>query len=209
VCRCSGSRRDRVRHLVEVVAVRGLHLLTVPVGGTVTAECALVTRSCGVPLRGLGSGFTAHGRRFARAGLTWARQASSICRSGPPSPALALELLTNGAVVPTGPQLAYPGQSRGLTCAASLSSWYDKLEHTRVHSNTPTRQQSLTLRRNVIERLEQIDDGLVGTVLVAPWRRPHPPITGPARVGKLIVSASSMSVSRNQPALVISGPSAH
>jgi hypothetical protein len=28
-----------------------------------------VTRSCGVPLRGLGSGFTAHGHRFARSVL--------------------------------------------------------------------------------------------------------------------------------------------
>jgi DNA-binding SARP family transcriptional activator len=31
---------------------------------TVAAECVLVTRSCGVPLRGLDSGFTAHGRRL-------------------------------------------------------------------------------------------------------------------------------------------------
>jgi hypothetical protein len=66
----------------------------------------LATRSCGVPLRGLGSGFTAHGRRFARVGLTRARQASIIGWSGPPSPTLPLDLLTNGAVVPTGPQLA-------------------------------------------------------------------------------------------------------
>jgi hypothetical protein len=89
-------------------------------------ECVLATRSCGVPLRGLGSGFTAHGRRFARVGLTRARQAGGIRRSGPPSPALPLELLTRGAVVPTGPQLAHPGQSRGLTCAANLPSPSDK-----------------------------------------------------------------------------------
>jgi len=70
----------------------------------------------------LGSGFTAHGHRFARVGLTRARQASGTRWSDPPSPALPLKLLTNGAVVPAGPQLAYPDQSRGFSCAASLSS---------------------------------------------------------------------------------------
>jgi len=71
------------------------------------------------------------------------RQAGGYRRSGPPSPALPLELLTNGAVVPTGPQLAYPGQSRGIKlcrqpiCALRQAA----LEHTEAHSSTPTRQR--------------------------------------------------------------------
>jgi hypothetical protein len=113
---------------------------------TVTAECVLVTRSCGVPLRGLGSGFAAHGHPFSGAGLTWARQANGIRRSGPPSPALPLELLTDGTVVPTGPRLTYPGQSRGMKlCREPTSAVRQALpEHTEAHSNTPKRQQFTT-----------------------------------------------------------------
>jgi ribosomal protein L32 len=75
-----------------------------------------------------GFGFWLHRPRppLARVGLTRARQASGIRRSGPPSPALPLEPLTNGTVVPTGPQLTYPGQSRGLSYAANLASPSDK-----------------------------------------------------------------------------------
>src|SRR5882757_1163025 len=75
-----------------------------------------------------GFGFWLHRPRppLARIGLTQARQTGGIRRSGPPSPALPLEPLTRGAVVPTGPQLAHPGQSRGLTCPANLPSPSDK-----------------------------------------------------------------------------------
>jgi hypothetical protein len=105
--------------------------------GSSTNRCRRVCFSDTLVRRPLARfGFWLHRPRppLARVGLTRARQASGIRWSGPPSPALPLELLTNGAVVPTGPQLVVSRPVTGIKlCPQPIFALRQGvLEHTEV-----------------------------------------------------------------------------